>query len=67
MAQDVAARAEAIRIARARLRLTQGELAARAGLDQSTVSKAEDGRASQATYDGLDQAIAALEMAGERS
>ncbi len=61
MRQDVEDRAQRIRVARARLRLTQTDLATEAGLDQSTVSKAEDGRASQATYDALDAAISDLE------
>lgn len=54
------ARAEAIRVARARLRLSQEQVARLADVDQTTVSKAEDGRASEDTYDRIDRALAAV-------
>ena len=57
------ARAETVRIARARLQIKQAELAELAGLDQTTISKAELGTASFATYDIIDQAFATLEQA----
>lgn len=63
MAQDdLAGRAEAIRVARARLRLNQADLAKRAGLDQSTVSNAEKCRARPSTYDAIERALAELEV-----
>lgn len=50
-------RAEAIRVARARYRLTQEAIAQQAGLDQATISKAEAGRARDSTYDAIATAI----------
>lgn len=50
-------RAVAIRVERARLKLKQGEVATMAGLDQGTVSKAEDGRGSDATYEAIAAAL----------
>ena len=50
-------RAEAIRVARARHRLTQEAIAQQAGLDQATISKAEAGRARESTYDAIAAAI----------
>ena len=61
MAQDTAGRAEAIRVARARLRLKQADLAKQAGVDQPRVSKAESGRAKPHIYDALERAIEELE------
>lgn len=61
MAQDLAGRAEAIRIARARLRLKQVDLAKQAGIDQPRVSKAEAGRAKPHIYDAIERAIEELE------
>lgn len=63
MTDSRAARAEAVRIARARLQINQTDLALLAGLDQTTISKAEHGTASHATYDIIDQAFATLEQA----
>lgn len=63
MAQGRETRAAAIRVARALHRLNQNDVARIAGLDQSTVSKAEAGRASDATYDAIDQALDTLEAA----
>lgn len=57
------ARAETVRIARARLQINQMDLALAAGLDQTTISKAEHGTASFATYDIIDRALARLEPA----
>jgi predicted transcriptional regulator len=56
-----AARAEQIRVARARWDLDQAEVADLAGVNQATVSKAEAGRGSDATYDAIDAAFDRLE------
>lgn len=59
-------RAVAIRVERARLRLKQDEVAKKAGLNQATVSKAEDGIGSDATYEAIAAALAIeLPEAGE--
>lgn len=50
-------RARGIRAARAAARLNQEDVARLAGLDQSTVSKAEDGRASETTYDLIENVL----------
>jgi transcriptional regulator with XRE-family HTH domain len=47
----------AIRVERARRRLKQGQVATMAGLDQATISKAEDGRGSEATYRAIAAAL----------
>lgn len=52
-------RAEKIRVLRARLKLSQHQVAVLAGIDQTTVSKAELGRASVETFDRIDAALAA--------
>lgn len=51
------ARAETIRAERARRRLNQWDVARLAGLDQSTVSLAENGRGSVAVYDAIYRAL----------
>lgn len=61
MTDDRQERATAVRIARARHRLTQEDLAQLTGLDQTTISKAELGTARDATYDRIDAAISELD------
>jgi len=58
--QSREARARNIRAARAAARLKQEEVAQAAGLDQATVSKAEDGRASEQTYELIEAALEGL-------
>lgn len=50
-------RADTIRLERHRRRWKQEDVAARAGLDQTTVSKAESGRASDETYRAIAEAL----------
>ena len=52
------ATAEEIRVLRARLKLSQHAVAELAGIDQTTVSKAELGRASDETYVRIYAALA---------
>lgn len=60
MSDERQARARRVRVARARHDLGQEEVARLAGLDQTTVSKAEKGKASEATYDAIEAAFAEL-------
>ncbi len=50
-------RARDIRVARASRRLKQADVAALAGLHQGTVSKAEDGLASEQVYDQIEAVL----------
>lgn len=66
-----AERAAGIRVARARANLEQADVAELAGLNQSTVSRAEQGRGSDDTFDAIEAAFARLALqqatAGERA
>lgn len=49
--------ADFVRLERHRRRMQQAEVAERAGLDQTTVSKAEAGRARDETYKAIADAL----------
>lgn len=49
--------ADAVRVERVRRRLTQGDVAKMANLDQATVSNAEFGRARIQTYEAIAHAL----------
>lgn len=55
-----------LRQAREKRKLTQDELAARSGIDQTTISSLETGRHSNPTFDTIQRLAAALSIAPAR-